>query len=381
MSRHMHIDALGGLSGDMFAAAMLSALPEAAERLRADLHDAGLDEHVALDIAEIRKSGFAATQLSFDIAAEAPPTHHWSDIRRMIEATALRAPVKQAAIAIFTGLAEAEAACHGIAVERVHFHEIADWDSIADIIAAASLIDSAGAASWSCSELPLGGGRVRTQHGLIPVPVPATAHLLTGFRFVDDGVAGERVTPTGAAILRHLAPRQGAAPAGLVLRGSGTGAGQRELEGIPNICRLLCFETADDRDLVGSIAFEIDDMTPEEISVALDRIRAGEGVLDAGYTLGHGKKSRIRYNVTVLSQPHLVEDVARLCLEETSTIGLRLEPLRRQILRRRAGRVQGLRSKTVDRPGGATTKIESDDLAGIATLAARRAAGGGTADG
>ncbi|MCP1168847.1 LarC family nickel insertion protein, partial [Limimaricola sp. ASW11-118] len=181
--------------------------------------------------------------------------------------------------------------------------------------------------------------------------------------------------------LRHLAPRQGAAPAGLVLRGSGTGAGQRELEGIPNICRLLCFETADDRDLVGSIAFEIDDMTPEEISVALDRIRAGEGVLDAGYTLGHGKKSRIRYNVTVLSQPHLVEDVARLCLEETSTIGLRLEPLRRQILRRRAGRVQGLRSKTVDRPGGATTKIESDDLAGIATLAARRAAGGGTADG
>ncbi|MCP1168447.1 LarC family nickel insertion protein, partial [Limimaricola sp. ASW11-118] len=199
MSRHMHIDALGGLSGDMFAAAMLSALPEAAERLRADLHDAGLDEHVALDIAEIRKSGFAATQLSFDIAAEAPPTHHWSDIRRMIEATALRAPVKQAAIAIFTGLAEAEAACHGIAVERVHFHEIADWDSIADIIAAASLIDSAGAASWSCSELPLGGGRVRTQHGLIPVPVPATAHLLTGFRFVDDGVAGERVTPTGAA--------------------------------------------------------------------------------------------------------------------------------------------------------------------------------------
>ncbi|MBY6153807.1 LarC family nickel insertion protein [Vannielia litorea] len=382
MSRHVHIDAIGGLSGDMFAAAMLSAFPEARDTLIADLQDAGLSMHVTPRIDSIRKAGFAATQVVFDISSDAPPTHHWRDIRARLEGSELKPSVKATAIGIFTGLAEAEAASHGVPVDTVHFHEIADWDSLADIVAAASLIESAEAGSWSCSTLPLGRGRVDTQHGLIPVPAPATAHLLAGFCFVDDGVEGERITPTGAAILSFLAPTQNGPPPGMRLSGSGIGAGQRDLKGIPNVCRLLQFEpAAGEVDMVGQISFEIDDMTPEELSVALDHIRSGEGVMDAGYTVGYGKKSRIRYNVTVLAQASQLDEVAQLCLVETSTIGLRIETVRRRVLKREAGQADGLRTKTVARPGASTTKVESDDLAAIPTLAARRKAATGATDG
>ena len=119
--------------------------------------------------------------------------------------------MRERAIAIFTALAEAEAAVHGVPVDEVHFHEIADWDSVADIVGAAWLIEALAPATWSVGALPVGSGRIRTRHGPLTVPAPAAAHLLAGFAMHDDGVAGERVTPTGAAILRQLRPD--AAPA------------------------------------------------------------------------------------------------------------------------------------------------------------------------
>lgn len=375
MTGHIHIDAIGGLSGDMFASAMLSTQPDLRRPLLDDLRDAGLLDLVTPQITDIRKGGFGAVQVNFAVATDAPPTNHWRDIREQLENSALSDAVKRTAIDIFEGLAVAEAQCHDIPVEKVHFHEVADWDSQADIVAAASLIVNSTVGSWSCSTLPLGRGRVKTQHGLIPIPAPATAHLLTGFQFTDDGVEGERITPTGAAILRHLAPTQNGPPSGATLIGAGAGAGQRDLPGIPNICRLLRFDLASAAvDMIGSIAFEIDDMTPEEIAVSLDHIRAHPGVLDADYTMGYGKKSRVRYRVVVQTQPALLDDVAALCLSETSTIGLRVEPLRRHILRRQGDQTGTLRTKTVARPGGTTTKVESDDLRDIATLAARRRA-------
>jgi uncharacterized protein (DUF111 family) len=134
------------------------------------------------------------------------------------------------AVQIFTLLAEAEAWVHGIEVERVAFHEVGAWDSIADIVGAAALIAALGATRWSSSPVPLGSGRVTTAHGVLPVPAPATARLLTGMTTVDDGVAGERVTPTGAAILRYLCPPAENAAASLAARkliACGTGFGSR----------------------------------------------------------------------------------------------------------------------------------------------------------
>ncbi|WP_370304043.1 LarC family nickel insertion protein [Pseudooceanicola sp.] len=366
MTGHAHLDLVGGISGDMFAASMLSAFPGTRDQLERDLSDANLTDWVTLRVCEVRKSGFAATQVGFEITPGAPPTRHWKDIRARLQGSALRPAVRAAAIDIFSGLAEAEAASHGIPVDKVHFHEIADWDSMADMVAAASLIVSTKIASWSCSDLPLGRGRVQTQHGLIPVPAPATAHLLTGFRFADDGGEGERITPTGAAILRHLLPSQDGRQAGLKLSGIGTGAGQRDMKGIPNLCRLMYFETASAAaDLVGSLAFEIDDMTAEELAAALERIQTSRGVLDAGYTTGYGKQSRSRHTVTVLVEPARTDEIVDLCLRETSTIGVRIGSVRRRVLRCEPGLGGGLRAPAVDRPGGATAKVARDEPVGV----------------
>ena len=125
--------------------------------------------------------------------------------------------------------------------------------------------------------------------------------------------------------------------------------------------------------MVATLDFEIDDMTPEEISVALDRIRASADVIDAGYALGYGKKGRVRYGVSVLAKAEASDTVADLCFAETSTLGLRVGEARRLILARRAMEAGGLRVKRAERPGGATAKAESDDLADTPTLAARRA--------
>ncbi|WP_226781920.1 LarC family nickel insertion protein [Oceaniglobus trochenteri] len=374
MSGHIHIAPLGGISGDMFASAMLSLLPGAEAALRRDLGDAGILDHVTLNLGQVRKAGFAALQVSFTQSSDAPPTSHWRDIRAFLQGSNLRAPVKARAIAIFALLAEAEAACHGIDIESVHFHEIADWDSLADITAAASLIETSGATGWSVAPLPLGRGNVRTQHGPIPVPAPATAHLLRGFAVVDDGIAGERVTPTGAAILRHLAPETGV-PGQATLAQTGTGAGQRDLPGIANICRLLHFETAPQADSICELAFEIDDMTPEEIAHALDHLRAVPGVVDAGYGVEYAKKGRMRFALRLLVCPDSADAVARACLAQTTTLGVRIGQARRLIAARTPTEIAGRRAKIAHRPTGDTVKVEADDLAPLPTLAERRKAG------
>ena len=229
------------------------------------------------------------------------------------------------------------------------------------------------------ADLPLGGGRVRTAHGMLPVPAPATARLLQGFDWRDDGVSGERVTPTGAAILRHLAKGPGR-PGGR-LEATGSGAGTRELPGMPNILRALVFDTAaaEDRDAgqeVAVLSFDVDDMTGEEIGVAADRLRALDGVLDLALAPLAGKKGRPLTGFRLLVRPGALGFVQERCLLETSTIGLRWRVEQRSTLERSAD-LSGsdIRVKRVNRPGGATTaKAESDDLTSIDSLAGRRTA-------
>lgn len=373
MTRHIHLDVVGGISGDMFLSAMLSAFPEARAQIVENLDVSGISECAALQINNVRKGGFAALQAKFDIVGNEKPTSHWADIRNLLSQSNLDTSVKERAIAIFQGLADAEASVHGVQPDQVHFHEVADWDSLADIVSAATLIEFVSANSWSVSALPLGRGLVDTAHGKIPVPAPATAELLRGFGFFDDGGAGERITPTGAAILHYVEPA-GLSPQGTAkLASIGVGAGQRDIRGIPNILRVLTFESAQmATDLVSRISFELDDMTPEEICVALDHIRDDERVLDAGYVMGFGKKGRARFEVSILADPAGVEAVAELCFEETSTIGLRVEPISRRVLYRTQKKHDQLGVKIVNRPNSPTAKVESDDLAQYKTLRVRR---------
>lgn len=363
----------------MFVAALLAACPDLALRVFDDLK-AVLPEGVIAALEE-GESGALAVQ-RFHVAGEGPRAGDghgtaFAPLVRRIEAAVLHPGTAAAATAILTRLAEAEATVHGVAVETVHFHEVADWDSLADVIAAGSIAAALDGARWSVSALPRGDGLVRTRHGLLPVPAPATVALLHGFAWRDDGVGGERVTPTGAAILAHLCGD--AAPSG-TLRAVGQGAGTRSLPGIPNILRAMVFEAAPaaaGRDTVAVLTFDVDDMSGEEIAVAADHLRAADGVLDVSLGGRLGKKGRPLTEFGVLARPERAEAVAALCLDETSTLGLRWRTEDRIVVERSGDAVEAdgltLRRKRAARPGGATVKVESDDLAPHPTLAARRA--------
>jgi uncharacterized protein (TIGR00299 family) protein len=409
--RHIHLDAVGGIAGDMFVAAMLDALPELQSRVLADCR-AVLPAGFAPRLAAGASGGVRALRFGLDgeVPAKADDHRHghhdhhdddhhhaghahdhrhrgaaephrdhghgsFRDLSARITAADLASGTAEHALGILTVLAAAEAHIHGVPVEEVHFHEIADWDSLMDVVAAGSIIAAVGDAAWSVSALPRGGGLVKTAHGLLPVPAPATAHILKGFSFRDDGVSGERVTPTGAAILRHLRAESGRAAGRLLAEG--TGAGTRNLPGMPNILRGLVFEEGEGTsDQVAVLSFDIDDMTGEEIGAAAERLRQLPGVLDLALGQQFGKKGRPLTAFRLLVSPAALDAVAEQCLVETSTIGVRWHIEQRRVLPREEETVtrEGarLRRKAVVRPGGAVTrKAESDDLAGQ-PLAVRR---------
>jgi len=222
---------------------------------------------------------------------------------------------------------------------------------------------------------------VRTEHGLLPAPAPATAQLLTGYPWRDDGIDGERVTPTGAAILRYLVPPAacGAGRGGGRLAATGCGAGTRELAGTPNVVRALVFErkAAAGSDAVAILEFDVDDMSGEEIAIAADRLRGERGVIDVSIGARIGKKGRPIADFRVLAEAQAAEAVARSCFVETSTLGLRLREERRRLLSRAevATAIDGspLRVKVAQRPDGKrTAKTAHDDVAAAPGLAARR---------
>ncbi len=416
----IHLDPLGGWSGDMFVAALLDAFPEHLPAVEGAVAALGLGRDAASRLVPHRDAA-GLTGRRFLVKAEDhgqgghdhddhdghdhghhhhgparhqhddAPHHHghraWSDIRATIEDSALDARVKREAVAIFEGLAEAEGQVHGVPPEAVAFHEVGAVDSIVDIVAAAQLIALLDAERWTASALPLGSGRVRTAHGILPVPAPATALLLRGLDTVDDGIPGERVTPTGAAVARHLLLGGGkAAPRPRRMARSGTGFGAREMAGISNCLRVLAFEPAAEfgtapasqfshREL-GVVTFEVDDLSAEDLSNGLDHIRAMPGIHDVVQGVVFGKKGRVATQVQVLVAPDRLDDAIRLCFAETTTIGLRFHTVQGAALPRGFDKVRvdghDLRTKHVTRPDGSrTAKAEASDVSGAPGHAAR----------
>jgi uncharacterized protein (TIGR00299 family) protein len=380
--KHIHLDPLGGVAGDMFIAAMLDAFPtlapgaiDAAQALApVTCTLAPHKDHV------LAGKRFQVTEL--DAHAGRHAHAHWCDIKARIEGAALANAVKAHALGIFGALAGAEAKVHGVAPDQVAFHEVGAADSIADIVAAAWLIDAVGPASWSVSPIPLGGGMVQTAHGRLPVPAPATALLLAGLPAIDDSIEGERVTPTGAAILRYLAC--GDRPGGLLMGATGIGFGTRTLPGISNCLRILVFERHQDGAAPGPsvphrsllvVSFEVDDQSPEDLATGIDRLRAMAEVHDVLTMPAFGKKGRMAMHVQVLASPGAEEAVVAACFAQTTTIGLRTQLVSARALPRRIAHIETpggpVRVKLVERPGGVTAKAELDDLAPAATHGAR----------
>jgi len=367
----------------MFAAALLDAFPEHAGAVTA-----AAEAVAGVSCRLVAHRDGVLTGARFVVGEPAPADHAhghahttWRAIRARLDAAPLTAGVRRHATGIFAELAAAEARVHGVAAEAVTFHEVGAADSIADIVAAAWLIDAMQGAAWSVGELPLGGGRVRTAHGPMPVPAPATALLLEGYTTFDDGVPGERVTPTGAAILRHLrcVPRTGLS--GRIAR-SGAGFGTRTLPGMSNVLRVLAFEApAPERPGTGAhrelavIGFEVDDQSAEDLAAGLDRLRAIPGVHDVLQMPAFGKKGRMAAHVQLLARPDALEAAVEACFRETTTIGLRTHCVQGRALHREIRKVAvdgaTLRVKLVDRPGGRTGKAEAEDALAAIGHAAR----------
>ena len=378
--RHIHLDPLGGLAGDMFVAALLHAFPDRANgAIAAAAQLAGVECRVsAYSDGTLAGARFAVDEVPRDTGHQHHPHAHWSGIRSRIERSGLDPEVRRHAVGIFGCLADAEAQVHGTTPDEVTFHEVGAADSIADIVAAAWVVASLGPVSWSVSPLPAGSGRVQTAHGVMPVPAPATALLLEGFATHDDGIAGERVTPTGAAILRHLNAGPMRPPG--IIRGSGFGFGTRRLPGISNCLRVLVLDTQPAADAPGHrelavIAFEVDDQSGEELASGLDHIRAAEGVHDVLQMPAYGKKGRMTVHVQVLVRPDALDDAVEGCFRETTTIGLRTSIVQGRALSRRFAQVhvdgRDLQVKLVERPGGLTGKVEADHTLSLPGHAAR----------
>jgi uncharacterized protein (DUF111 family) len=296
----------------------------------------------------------------------------FAQIRDRLRAAPLAPGVRERAIHMFTLLAEVEGKIHGMPVEQVSFHELGGWDSIADIVGAAALIEALREATWSVSTLPLGAGRTRTAHGMLPVPAPAATALLAGYEFADDGLSGERVTPTGAAILRDVGATQRRERQTRRLLRAGYGFGTATFPGLSNVLRVIVYEPAEQpasQDRVAQLAFEVDDQTPEDLAIGLDRLRAHPAVLDVLQAPAFGKKGRMVVHVQVLAQPEAVDDVAAACFDETATLGLRWQIVERRVLPRSQTNAESggrmLRVKMAQRPGATTAKVESVDLINV----------------
>mgnify|MGYP003347341486 CR=1 FL=1 len=316
-------DCFAGVSGDMTLGALVSA-GWAAEELQALPGRLGLPE-VTIEVAPVRRGPFAATH----VRVVHPPQkahRHLHHIAAILEQADLSASVRERALAVFTRLAEAEAEVHGSTVQKVHFHEVGALDAIVDIVGAIAGLEALGVTQVHTSALPLGGGTVMSEHGIIPVPAPATAHLLRGLPVRPGPIEAELVTPTGAALIATLVTDGGAPPPPYTLERTGIGAGTRDTKELPNVLRLLIGTPT--RPLpngrpVAVLETAIDDDNPQFVAALAARLLA-EGALDVMLAPVQMKKGRAGLWLVVLAE---VADRDRLCaaiLAGSSTLGVRV---------------------------------------------------------
>ena len=249
--------------------------------------------------------------------------------------------MRETARRVFTRLAEAEAEVHGSSLATVHFHEVGAADALVDIVGAIEGLERLGITEVYASTLRLGRGRVNSEHGLIPVPAPATALLLRGVPVEISGVEFELTTPTGAALMATLV-RSWEPPPPFRIAAVGTGAGGRELSEQPNVLRVFVGETAAGVLATGRVSVletALDDDNPQHVAALLPRLLE-LGALDAMLAPVQMKKGRPGLWLVVIAPPERAEALARTVLAESSTLGVRVREERRYELPRRAEHVE-----------------------------------------
>ncbi len=336
-----YFDAFSGISGDMTVGALIDAGADGVALI--DALDS-LSLGATYSFEKTRRRGIAATKFHVD-GGDQKAHRHLPHIVRIIEnATRLSEQTKQRSIAVFQALGLAEAKIHGQPLEKVHFHEVGAVDSISDIVGACYGLELLQVDEVYCSPINVGSGTVETEHGTLPVPAPATAELLVNKPVFSKGPTMELTTPTGAAIVAALAAGFGAMPA-MSIRGTGFGAGTRDFPMQANVLRAVIGErtAAVESTTVTVIEANIDDSTPQMLGYAMDRLFAA-GALDVTIQPLLMKKNRPGSLLSVIARPEEQEALARVILEETTTLGLRMYVAER--------RVQARSQVTVETPYG-----------------------------
>ena len=322
-----YLDAFSGISGDMFVGALADAGADQTAIINAI---SSLEARATVSFETVKRAGIGATK--FHVHAEHQHAHrHLSHIVKMIEKADLSARARRDAIAIFRKLGEAEAAVHQVSIEKVHFHEVGAVDSIADIVGACVAIDTLGIETLSCSPVNVGSGTVKTEHGMLPVPAPATARLLSNAPVYSRGPAVELATPTGAAIVSTLATGFGVLPSMTIAR-TGYGAGTKDFAEQPNVLRAILGEPSGAAEAltVSVIEANIDDLNPQVLAYATERL-LDAGALDVTLESLVMKKGRPGSLLRVIAKPEDREALAQIIFAETSTLGLRIYTAERRV--------------------------------------------------
>lgn len=327
-----YLDCIAGASGDMLLGALIDVGLDV-EWLRSELGKLPI-EGWELNVRKVDKNGFAATKVDVEVG-EQPHSRPLPVIEKVVQDSGISDSVKRRAIEVMRIIAVEEAAIHGMPLEQVHLHEVSGEDAIIDIVGTLLGVERLGLERIICSPLPLGRGFIDGAHGAIPLPAPAAVAILKGLPVIGSEIEAELVTPTGAALVKHLAISFGGLPA-MKLESVGYGAGTWNLK-IPNLLRVFIGEAdaaAVNVEFVSLLESNIDDENPEHYQYVMELLFAA-GALDVWLAPVQMKKNRPAVVLSILAKPGDVSSLTAIILGQTKTLGVRQSELRRATLQRR----------------------------------------------
>ena len=334
-----HFDCFCGISGDMTLGAFVDAGLSIA-KLRSELAKLKVEGYT-ITAKKVKRCGISATKVTVKVDQSTnEKSRNYSDIIKIISTSKLSKKVTTTALDIFKTIAKAEAKVHSEKIENVHFHEVGAVDSIVDIVGAAIAINELGIDEISAGPVNTGSGTVKTSHGILPVPAPATALLLQSVPSYAQGPECELTTPTGAAILKTLCKKFGQQPM-MTTESVGCGAGGHEFADRPNIVRVFIGKSSPDirHDHLVELKTNIDDMNPQAYNVA-SQFLFDAGALDVTIAPVFMKKGRPGTLLAVLCTPDKANKLEEILFIHTSTLGVRRYDVNRTYLPRKIIKVK-----------------------------------------
>ena len=394
----LYIECRMGAAGDMLTAALSELHPDPESFLR-QMNALGLDGvHIRREPAV--RCGITGTHIAVTVHGqeeESHDVHHHdhhhdhehehhhhdhehhhhhhtalADILQLLSRLNISDRVKSDALSVYTRIAEAESRVHGKPVDEIHFHEVGTMDAVADIVGVCMLMEALSPDRVIVSPIHVGSGQVHCAHGILPVPAPATAHILQGVPTYGGSIEGELCTPTGAALLRHFADEFGAMPV-MNVEKIGYGMGKKEFSAA-NCVRVFLGETLSAPEEIVELRCNLDDMTPEQTAFATEEL-LGAGALDVFTTPIGMKKNRPGVLLTVLCKAEQRSDLLPVLFRHTTTLGIRETVCKRYTLDRSERTVEtphgSVRIKSASGYGVHREKPEYEDLARIARATGR----------